>query len=248
MGNPVIEVDNISMMFNLNKEKIDNLKEYVIKFLTRKLHFTEFWALRDISFSLQKGERLGVLGFNGAGKSTLLKVLSGVMKPTKGSVTVHGTIAPLLELGAGFDMDLTARENIYLNGTVLGFSPKYLDEKFDEIVEFSELQNFLDVPLKNYSSGMVARIGFAIATITKPDILIADEVLAVGDFLFQQKCEKRMKELMAGGTTVILVSHSIEQIERMCSKVAWLSHGHLNMNGDTETVCNAYKAVQRGEA
>ena len=169
-------------------------------------------------------------------------------KPSKGKVTVNGTIAPLIELGAGFDMDLTARENIYLNGTVLGFSPKYLDEKFDEIVEFSELQNFLDVPLKNYSSGMVARIGFAIATITKPDILIADEVLSVGDFLFQQKCEKRMKELMAGGTTVILVSHSIEQIERMCSKVAWLSHGHLKMNGDTMTVCNAYKAVQRGEA
>ena len=151
-------------------------------------------------------------------------------------------------MGAGFDMDLTARENIYLNGTVLGFSPKYLDEKFDEIVEFSELQNFLDVPLKNYSSGMVARIGFAIATITKPDILIADEVLSVGDFLFQQKCEKRMQELMAGGTTVILVSHSIEQIERMCSKVAWLSHGHLKMNGDTATVCAAYKATQRGEA
>ena len=147
----------------------------------------------------------------------------------------------------GFDMDLTARENIYLNGTVLGFSPKYLDEKFDEIVEFSELENFLDVPLKNYSSGMVARIGFAIATITKPDILIADEVLSVGDFLFQQKCEKRMQELMAGGTTVILVSHSIEQIERMCTKVAWLSHGHLKMNGDTATVCAAYKATQRGE-
>ena len=161
---------------------------------------------------------------------------------------MRGTIAPLIELGAGFDMDLTARENIYLNGTVLGFSPKYLDEKFDEIVEFSELQNFLDVPLKNYSSGMVARIGFAIATITKPQILIADEVLAVGDFLFQQKCEKRMQELMAGGTTVILVSHSIEQIERMCTKVAWLSHGRLKMNGDTRTVCDAYKAVQRGQA
>jgi len=188
------------------------------------------------------------VGLNGSGKSTLLKTIAGVYKPSKGKVTVNGTIAPLIELGAGFDMDLTARENIYLNGTVLGFSPKYLDEKFDEIVEFSELQNFLDVPLKNYSSGMVARIGFAIATITKPDILIADEVLAVGDFLFQQKCEKRMKELMAGGTTVILVSHSIEQIERMCSKVAWLSHGHLKMNGATETVCNAYKAVQRGEA
>ena len=191
------------------------------------------------------GDFYGLVGLNGSGKSTLLKTIAGVYKPTKGKVTVNGTIAPLIELGAGFDMDLTARENIYLNGTVLGFSPKYLDEKFDEIVEFSELQNFLDVPLKNYSSGMVARIGFAIATITKPDILIADEVLSVGDFLFQQKCEKRMQELMAGGTTVILVSHSIEQIERMCSKVAWLSHGRLKMNGDTETVCNAYKATAR---
>ena len=194
------------------------------------------------------GRLCAFCGNSGVGKSTLLKTIAGVYKPSKGKVTVNGTIAPLIELGAGFDMDLTARENIYLNGTVLGFSPKYLDEKFDEIVEFSELQNFLDVPLKNYSSGMVARIGFAIATITKPDILIADEVLSVGDFLFQQKCEKRMKELMAGGTTVILVSHSIEQIERMCSKVAWLSHGRLRMNGDTQTVCNAYKAVQRGEA
>ena len=248
MGKPAIVVENMSMMFNLNKEKVDNLKEYFIKLVTRKLHFTEFWALRDISFTIEKGDRVGVLGFNGAGKSTLLKTIAGVYKPSKGKVTVNGTIAPLIELGAGFDMDLTARENIYLNGTVLGFSPKYLDEKFDEIVEFSELQNFLDVPLKNYSSGMVARIGFAIATITKPDILIADEVLSVGDFLFQQKCEKRMQELMAGGTTVILVSHSIEQIERMCSKVAWLSHGHLKMNGDTETVCAAYKATQRGEA
>ena len=248
MGQPAVEVKNVSILFNLNKEKVDNLKEYFVKLVTHKLMFTEFWALRDVSFTVEKGERLGVLGFNGAGKSTLLKTVAGVLKPTKGSVTVHGVIAPLLELGAGFDMDLTARENIYLNGTVLGFSPKYLDEKFDEIVEFSELQNFLDVPLKNYSSGMVARIGFAIATITKPDILIADEVLSVGDFLFQQKCEKRMQELMAGGTTVILVSHSIEQIERMCSKVAWLSHGRLKMNGDTETVCNAYKATQRGEA
>ena len=216
-----------------------------VRGLTRR--FGRALALDGLEFSVAAGQVVGLLGRNGAGKSTLLKVLSGVMKPTKGSVTVHGTIAPLLELGAGFDMDLTARENIYLNGTVLGFSPKYLDEKFDEIVEFSELQNFLDVPLKNYSSGMVARIGFAIATITKPDILIADEVLSVGDFLFQQKCEKRMKELMAGGTTVILVSHSIEQIERMCTKVAWLSHGHLKMNGDTQTVCAAYKATQRGE-
>ena len=244
----IIQVEDVSMRFNLAQEKTETLKEYTVKLLKHQLFFNEFYALRDISFKIEPGESVALIGRNGSGKSTMLKLIAGVMYPTTGSVTVNGEIAPLIELGAGFDMDLTARENIYLNGTVLGFSPKYLDEKFDEIVEFSELQNFLDVPLKNYSSGMVARIGFAIATITKPDILIADEVLSVGDFLFQQKCEKRMKELMAGGTTVILVSHSIEQIERMCSKVAWLSHGHLKMNGDTMTVCNAYKAVQRGEA
>ena len=248
MATPIIEVNNVTMRFNLAKEKTDTIKEYCLKLMRGQLHFDEFFALKNVSFSVQPGEAVALIGKNGSGKSTMLKVIAGVMYPSKGQVTVRGSIAPLIELGAGFDMDLTARENIYLNGTVLGFSPKYLDEKFDEIVEFSELQNFLDVPLKNYSSGMVARIGFAIATITKPDILIADEVLSVGDFLFQQKCEKRMKELMAGGTTVILVSHSIEQIERMCSKVAWLSHGHLKMNGDTETVCAAYKATQRGEA
>ena len=232
---PIIKVDNVSMCFNLSTEKHESLKEYLLAMVQGRLQYDEFYALRDVSLDIMPGDFYGLVGLNGSGKSTLLKTIAGVYKPSKGKVTVNGTIAPLIELGAGFDMDLTARENIYLNGTVLGFSPKYLDEKFDEIVEFSELQNFLDVPLKNYSSGMVARIGFAIATITKPDILIADEVLAVG-------------ELMAGGTTVILVSHSIEQIERMCSKVAWLSHGHLKMNGDTETVCNAYKAVQRGEA
>ena len=218
----------------------------------KNVHFTypgdDQESLCGIDLDIAAGSFVAVLGHNGSGKSTLLKIVSGILKPTKGTVETCGSIAPLIELGAGFDANLSARENIYLNGTVLGFSPKYLDEKFDEIVEFSELENFLDVPLKNYSSGMVARIGFAIATITKPDILIADEVLSVGDFLFQQKCEKRMQELMAGGTTVILVSHSIEQIERMCSKVAWLSHGHLKMNGDTETVCAAYKATQRGEA
>ena len=227
---PIIKVDNVSMCFNLSTEKHESLKEYLLAMVQGRLQYDEFYALRDVSLDIMPGDFYGLVGLNGSGKSTLLKTIAGVYKPSKGKVTVNGTIAPLIELGAGFDMDLTARENIYLNGTVLGFSPKYLDEKFDEIVEFSELQNFLDVPLKNYSSGMVARIGF------------------VGDFLFQQKCEKRMKELMAGGTTVILVSHSIEQIERMCSKVAWLSHGHLKMNGDTETVCNAYKAVQRGEA
>ena len=244
-----LDTPNEMYQGSLTTEKRSDRK-YEIEFRDVSFRYpgTENWALRHLSVKFEIGKKLAVVGPNGSGKSTLLKVISGVYKPSAGKVTVNGTIAPLIELGAGFDMDLTARENIYLNGTVLGFSPKYLDEKFDEIVEFSELQNFLDVPLKNYSSGMVARIGFAIATITKPDILIADEVLSVGDFLFQQKCEKRMKELMAGGTTVILVSHSIEQIERMCSKVAWLSHGHLKMNGDTETVCAAYKATQRGEA
>ena len=221
---PIIEIQNVSMCFNLASEKHESLKEYFLAMIQGRLHYDEFYALKNVSLNIMPGDFYGLVGLNGSGKSTLLKTIAGVYKPTRGRVVVRGTIAPLIELGAGFDMDLTARENIYLNGTVLGFSPKYLDEKFDEIVEFSELQNFLDVPLKNYSSGMVARIGFAIATITKPQILIA------------------------GGTTVILVSHSIEQIERMCSKVAWLSHGHLKMNGDTKTVCDAYKATQRGEA
>ena len=209
------------------------------------MQFDEFYALKNVNLRVEPGDFYGLIGLNGSGKSTLLKVISGVYKPTTGTVKVNGTIAPLIELGAGFDMDLTARENIYLNGTVLGFTPKYIDSKFDEIVEFSELRDFLDVPLKNYSSGMVARIAFAIATITKPDILIADEILSVGDFLFQQKCEERMQHLMSGGTTVILVSHSIEQIERMCNKVAWLEHGQIKMDGDTETVCAAYKKTTK---
>ena len=231
----MLELKNINVSFRSERQD-------------RIFGHTRQQVLFDVSLTVKEGTCLGILGESGSGKSTMLKIIAGVLEPSEGSVKVHGNIAPLIELGAGFDPELTARENIYLNGTVLGYTPKYIDSKFDDIVDFSELQDFLDVPLKNYSSGMVARIGFAIATITKPDILIADEVLSVGDFLFQQKCEKRMKELMAGGTTVILVSHSIEQIERMCSKVAWLSHGHLKMNGDTETVCAAYKATQRGEA
>ncbi len=243
----VIKVDNVSMCFNLSSEKHESIKEYFLAAIKGKLHYDEFYALNNISLDIEKGDFYGLVGLNGSGKSTLLKVIAGVYKPTKGKVTTTGTIAPLIELGAGFDMDLTARENIYLNGTVLGFSPKYLTEKFDDIVSFSELENFLDVPLKNYSSGMVARIAFAIATITKPDILIADEILSVGDFLFQQKCEQRMQELLDGGTTVIFVSHSIEQVERMCNKVAWISHGNLKMNGDVHTVCDAYKQAQREE-
>ena len=219
---PIISIDHVSMRFNLAKEKHESLKEYFVALLHGGVRFDEFFALSDVSFDIMPGDFYGLIGLNGSGKSTLLKVISGVYKPSAGKVTVNGTIAPLIELGAGFDMDLTARENIYLNGTVLGYTPKYIDSKFDDIVEFSELQEFLDVPLKNYSSGMVARLAFAVATMTKPDILIADEILSVGDFLFQEKCEKRMAELLSGGTTVILVSHSIEQIERMCNKVAWL--------------------------
>lgn len=242
---PIIQVKDVSMRFNLAKEKSESLKEYFLQIAHGKLKFDEFYALKNVSLDVQPGDFYGLIGLNGSGKSTLLKVISGVYKPTSGSCTVRGTIAPLIELGAGFDMDLTARENIFLNGAVLGFTPKYIREQFDEIVEFSELHDFLDVPLKNYSSGMVARIAFAIATITKPDILIADEILSVGDFLFQQKCEDRMQKLMSGGTTVILVSHSIEQIERMCNRVAWLEHGRIKMNGPTEEVCAAYKQTTR---
>ena len=242
---PIISVDHVSMRFNLSKEKHESLKEYFLALAKGRLQFDEFYALRDVSLKVMPGDFYGLIGLNGSGKSTLLKVISGVYKPSSGSCRVGGTIAPLIELGAGFDMDLTARENIYLNGTVLGFTPRYIDSKFDEIVEFSELRDFLDVPLKNYSSGMVARIAFAIATITKPDILIADEILSVGDFLFQQKCEARMQNLMSGGTTVLLVSHSIEQIERMCNKVAWIEKGRVKMDGPAAEVCAAYKQTTK---
>ena len=242
---PIISVEHVSMRFNLSKEKHESLKEYFLALAKGRLQFDEFYALRDVSLKVMPGDFYGLIGLNGSGKSTLLKVISGVYKPSSGTCRVGGTIAPLIELGAGFDMDLTARENIYLNGTVLGFTPKYIDSKFEEIVEFSELRDFLDVPLKNYSSGMVARIAFAIATITKPDILIADEILSVGDFLFQQKCEARMQRLMSGGTTVLLVSHSIEQIERMCNKVAWIEKGRVKMDGPAAEVCAAYKQTTK---
>ena len=237
----IIEVNGVSMRFNMAKEKSESLKEYFVALIQGKLRFEEFWALKDVSLTVKKGDFYGLVGLNGSGKSTLLKVIAGVYKPTEGNAVVRGTIAPLIELGAGFDMDLTGRENIYLNGTVLGFTPKYIDEKFDEIVEFSELREFLDVPLKNYSSGMISRIAFSIATITRPDVLIADEILSVGDFLFQEKCEKRMRELMDAGTTVILVSHSIDQIERLCNRVTWLEKGKVRMTGDVKDVCDHYK-------
>ena len=239
-----VEVRNVTMRFNMSKDKVDSLKEYFIKLMKRQLRFQEFFALNDVSFDIEKGDVFGIVGLNGSGKSTMLKIISGILKPSSGTARTEGTISPMIELGAGFDMELTARENIFLNGSVLGFSKEMMEEKFDEIIEFSELQPFVDVAVKNFSSGMVARLGFAIATITHPDILIVDEILAVGDFLFQQKCEKRIQELMSGGTTVIIVSHSIEQIERLCKHVAWLDHGNLKMLGDTETVCSAYKSIQ----
>ena len=235
-----VEISNVSMRFNMAKEKVDSIKEYLIKFFKRQLLFEEFMALNDININIKKGEVFGLIGLNGCGKSTLLKIISGIYKPSTGSVKVNGTIAPLIELGAGFDMDLTARENIYLNGSVLGYSKDYIEEKFDEIVDFTELHQFIDVPMKNYSSGMVARVGFAIATVTTPDILIVDEILAVGDFLFQEKCEKRINDLMSGGTTVIIVSHSIDQIMRLCDRVAWIEKGRIKMMGEAKEVCEIY--------
>lgn len=236
-----VEVDHVSMHFNMSREKVDNIKEYFIKLMKRQLLYEDFVALNDVSVTIEQGDVFGIVGLNGSGKSTLLKVISGILKPTSGRVRTAGVIAPLIELGAGFDMDLTARENIFLNGSVLGFSHKMMQRRFEEIVEFSELREFLDVPMKNYSSGMVARVGFSIATITRPDILIVDEILSVGDFQFQQKCENRIAEMMSGGTTVVIVSHSIEQIERLCRHALWLEKGRIRMLGSTEEVCTAYK-------
>ena len=238
-----IEVSNVSMRFNMSKEKVDSIKEYMIKLIKRELRFEEFFALKNISINIEKGDVFGIVGLNGSGKSTLLKVISGILKPTTGTVKTYGSISPLIELGAGFDMDLTAGENIFVNGSVLGFSKSEMQEKYDNVIDFAELKDFENVAVKNFSSGMIARLGFAIATITKPDILIVDEILSVGDFLFQQKCEKRIRELMDGGTTVLIVSHSIEQIERLCKHVLWLEHGNMKMLGEMKEVCDAYKSI-----
>ncbi len=237
----VISVDHVVMNFRKNKEKVDSLKEYVLKSILRKLSFDTFTALNDVSFEVEQGEVMGIVGLNGSGKSTLLKIISGILKPTEGRVSVNGTVSPLIELGAGFDFDLTAEENVYLNGSVLGYSKKEMEEKLPEIIEFSELSEFMNVPIKNFSSGMVARLGFAIATITRPEILIVDEILAVGDFQFQKKCEERINEMMSGGTTVIIVSHSIDQIKRLCDRVIWLENGRIRMEGACEEVCLAYE-------
>jgi len=240
MSDNIIEVENVSMRFNLYKEKVDSIKEYFIKLAKGTLHYEEFWALKDISFSLGKGDSLGLVGRNGSGKSTLLKLLAGVMKATSGSVRVGGSVAPLIELGAGFDMDLTAKENIYLNGAVLGYSKKEMDGHFNKIVEFSELEEFLDVPVKNFSSGMFARLGFSIATVGVPDVLIVDEILAVGDFKFQEKCQDRIQNMLKGGTTLLFVSHSAEQVTELCTKALWLDGGKMKMFGEVSHVCEAY--------
>ncbi|MBQ7363390.1 MAG: ABC transporter ATP-binding protein [Clostridia bacterium] len=236
----VIKVDNVSMMFNLSSEKIDSIKEYLIKMLKKEMHFQEFWALNNVSFELERGDSLGIIGLNGSGKSTLLKIVSGILKPTKGTVTTVGSIAPLIELGAGFDPDLTARENIYLNGAILGYSREYMKSRFDEIIEFAELEDFVDTSIKNFSSGMVARLGFAIATMNIPDILIIDEILAVGDYKFQQKSFKRMQEMINSGATVVFVSHSVEQVKEICKKALWLEHGNVVKFGPAEEICTEY--------
>ena len=240
MEDYAIEIDHVTIRFNMASEKVDNLKEYIIKLIKKELIFQEFLAVKDVSFKVKRGEAWVLIGVNGSGKSTLLKAISGILKPYKGSITVNGEIAPLIELGAGFDPNLTARENIYLNGTVLGHSKKFMEEHFDEIVDFAELHDFLDTPIKNFSSGMSARLGFSIATMVKPEILIVDEILAVGDFLFQQKCMERMSHMLEGGTTLLFVSHNIETVKKLCDHAAWLDHGVLKMAGEVETVCDAY--------
>ncbi|MDD6285319.1 MAG: ABC transporter ATP-binding protein [Methanosphaera sp.] len=236
----VVDVKDVSMEFNLNQEKTDNLKEYVIKAIKKELRFQSFWALKHISLQIHKGEKVGFVGLNGAGKSTLLKIIAQVMKPTKGSVEVHGNMAPLLALGAGFDYNYTGSENIFLNGALLGHSKSYMKKRYDEIVEFSEIGDFIDVPVKNYSSGMKARLAFSIATSVNPDILILDEVLSVGDASFQKKSKERMNELMQGDVSLLFVSHSIGQVREMCDRAIWLDHGNLMMDGDVDEVCDAY--------
>ncbi len=243
MGKEIIRVDHVGMKFNLSKEKVDSLKDYIIKSLKHELAYNEFWALKDVDFTMQKGERLGILGLNGAGKSTLLKVIAGVFKPTEGKVSKKGKIAPLLELGAGFDMQYTGAENIYLYGAVLGYSKKFIEEKFDEIVSFSELEKFIDVPLKNYSSGMKSRLGFSIATVVEPEILILDEVLSVGDAKFRKKSEAKVMSMFERGVTVLFVSHSLEQVRRLCNKAVILDKGRVKAYGDIQEVAEVYEKM-----
>ncbi len=240
MSETVIEISNVSMRFRMNSDKIMSLKEFVTTAMRGKLQYQEFTALDHVSFTVRKGETLGLIGRNGAGKSTMLKIISGILKPTEGSVVCRGNVVPMLELGSGFDFDLTGRENIFLNGAILGYSEAFLKAKYDEILEFSELGAFIETPIRNYSSGMLARLAFSVATMVQPEVLIVDEILAVGDAAFQEKSKKRMLELMGGGTTVLFVSHSLEQVREMCGRVIWLEKGRVRMEGKTEAVCDEY--------
>ena len=246
MSKTAIEVDNVSMKFNLSREKVDSLKDYIFKTIKREIQYNEFWALKNVSFSVEKGDRVGILGLNGAGKSTLLKDISGVFKPTEGHVDKHGKMVPLLELGAGFDPQYTGKENIYLYGAMLGYTKKFIDSKYDEIVEFSELQKFMDVPVKNYSSGMKSRLGFSIATVVEPKILILDEVLSVGDAKFRKKSEKKIMSMFDSGVTVLFVSHSLEQVQRLCNKAMILEKGKLIAYGDIDPISEQYSKMIGG--
>jgi len=243
----VIDVNDVTIRFNLANQKVDNLKEYVIRLIKKELMFQEFFAVKDVSFQVKAGEAWGIIGTNGSGKSTLLKAVSGIFKPYKGSIKVNGSVAPLIELGAGFDANLTARENIFLNGCLLGHTDKYMREHFDEIVDFAELHEFLDSPIKNYSSGMKARLGFAVATMVRPDILIVDEILSVGDYAFRKKCEQRMNEMLSGGTTLLYVSHSLDEVKRLCTHAIWLDKGITRMIGSAGEVCDAYISEQKAK-
>ncbi len=240
----IIEARDVSMRFIMERDKTDTIKEYILKMVQRNLKFSEFYALKGVSFGIQKGESVALIGANGSGKSTMLKIIAGVMRPTRGSVSVEGTIAPLIELGAGFDGDLTARENVFLNGALLGHDRREMERNFQQIVEFSELGNFIDVPVRSYSSGMVARLGFAIATQVEADILVVDEILSVGDYSFQQKCHRRMEEMLAQGSTLLFVSHDAEQVKRLCKRAIWLDHGNIVQDGPSGPVCDAYLASQ----
>ncbi|MFR4880724.1 MAG: ABC transporter ATP-binding protein [Coprococcus sp.] len=236
----VVDVENLTIRFNLASEKVDNLKEYVIKMIKHELMFQEFLALKHVNLKVKSGEAWGLIGTNGSGKSTLLKACCGILKPYTGTVTTRGKIAPLIELGAGFDMNMTARENVFLNGTVLGHSRKFMEEHFNEIIDFAELQDFLDVPIKNFSSGMQARLGFAIATMVRPDILVVDEILSVGDYQFQQKCYKRMEEMLSNGTTLLYVSHDVKSVRKLCDHAIWLDKGDVRMSGLVKEVTDEY--------
>lgn len=237
----IIEVKNVSMGYRVDSNRVNTLKEWAVTKLKRKLHYEMFWALTDVTFDVEKGDVVGIIGRNGAGKSTILKIISGLFKPTEGTIITRGRVVPMLELGSGFDPELTGRENIFLNGAILGYTEQFLNEQYDSILEFSELQEFIDRPIKTYSSGMMMRLAFSVATIVRPEILIVDEILAVGDEAFQRKSHAKMMELMHGGATVLYVSHNLNQIRELCNKVVWLDHGKVVMQGDTNEVCDAYQ-------